>query len=95
MALSTPGAVETLLDATGFDDIEVEPLEVTFDPASLDEWWEYVTTTSPSVGDAMLKLSPADHYTLRDLVDAGYAPYVQDDGSLKLPGLVLVAAATA
>jgi SAM-dependent methyltransferase len=95
MALSTPGAVETLLDATGFDDIEVEPLELTFDPASLDEWWEYVTHTSPSVGDALQKLSPADHYELRDLVDAGYAPYVQDDGSLKLPGLALVAAATA
>ena len=95
MALSTPGAVEEMLETAGFDDVEVEPLELTFDPASLDEWWQYVTTTSPTVGDAVQTLSPADHYKLRDLVDAGYAPYVQDDGSLKLPGLALVAAATA
>jgi hypothetical protein len=95
MALSTPGAVEEVLETAGFDDVEVEQLELSFDPASLDEWWEYATTTSPTVGDAIQTLSPADHYKLRDLVDAGYAPYVQDDGSLKLPGLALVAAATA
>jgi hypothetical protein len=40
-------------------------------------------------------LSPAEHYKLRDLVDAGYAPYVRDDGSLHAPARALVAAATA
>jgi SAM-dependent methyltransferase len=95
MALSEPGAVEELLETAGFDDIEVEPLELAFEPASLDDWWEYVTTTSPGVGEAVRGLAPADHYKLRDLIDAGYAPYVRDDGSLKLPALALVAAATA
>jgi hypothetical protein len=32
---------------------------------------------------------------LRDAVDAGYAPYVQPDGSLRLPARALVAAAGA
>jgi hypothetical protein len=40
-------------------------------------------------------LAPAEHYGLRDLVDAGYAPYVQDDGSLEVPARALVAAAAA
>ena len=62
---------------------------------SLDAWWEYVCQTSPGVNEAVRNLSPAEHYMLRDLFDAGYAPYVGDDDSLKLPGLALVAAATA
>jgi SAM-dependent methyltransferase len=95
MALSEPGALQELLETAGFDEIEVEPLELAFEPASVDEWWEYVTQTSPGVGEAVRGLAPADHYELRDLVDAGYAPYVRDDGSLKLPALALVAAATA
>ncbi len=40
-------------------------------------------------------LSPADHYALRDAVDAAYAPYVRDDGSLAIPARALVAAAGA
>jgi hypothetical protein len=40
-------------------------------------------------------LSPAEHYALRDAVDAAYAPYVRDDGSLEIPARALVAAASA
>ena len=40
-------------------------------------------------------LAPAEHYALRDAVDAGYAPYVRDDGSPRLPGRAREAAATA
>ena len=39
--------------------------------------------------------SPAEHYALRDAVDAAYAPYVRDDGSLEIPARALVAAASA
>ena len=94
-ALSAPGAVEDVLATAGFDEIEVEGLDVQFEAPSLDAWWEYVLQTSPSVGDVVAGLSPAEHYKLRDAVDAGYAAYVRDDGSLLLPGRALVAAATA
>ena len=40
-------------------------------------------------------LSPAEHYALRDAVDAAYAPYVRDDGSLEIPARALMAAASA
>jgi SAM-dependent methyltransferase len=94
-ALSAPGAVEDLLATAGFDEIEVEGLDLQFEAPSPDAWWEYVLQTSPSVGDVVAGLSPAEHYKLRDAVDAGYAAYVRDDGSLLLPGRALVAAATA
>ena len=38
---------------------------------------------------------PAEHYALRDAVDAAYAPWVGDDGRLRVPGRTLVASATA
>lgn len=94
-SLSAPGAVEELLDAAGFDDIEVEPLDLHFEAPSLNAWWDYVVQVSPSVADVVGALAPAEHYKLRDAVDAGYADYVREDGSLLLPARALVAAATA
>jgi hypothetical protein len=40
-------------------------------------------------------LAPAEHYKLRDAVDAAYAPYVREDGSVEIPARALVAAAGA
>jgi SAM-dependent methyltransferase len=94
-ALSAPGAVDELLGTAGFDDVEVEALDLRFERASLDAWWDYMMQTSPSLSEIVRDLAPAEHYKLRDAVDAGYAPYVREDGSLLLPARALVAAATA
>jgi SAM-dependent methyltransferase len=94
-ALSAPGAIEELLEATGFDEVEVEALDLAFEAESLDAWWDFVLQTSASMADAVRGLAPADHYKLRDAIDAGYAEFVRDDGSLLLPARALVAAATA
>jgi hypothetical protein len=51
--------------------------------------------TSMTTAAVVRGLAPAEHYKLRDLVDAGYAPYVRDNGSLQAPARALVAAATA
>jgi hypothetical protein len=34
-------------------------------------------------------LTPAEHYALRDAIDAGYAEYQAADGSLTLPATAL------
>ncbi len=94
-ALSSREAVEGVLDATGFDDVEVEAIDLGFEAASLDEWWEFGVQTSPGLASAVGSLAPAEHYKLRDAVDAGYAEFVRDDGSLLLPARALVAAASA
>jgi ubiquinone/menaquinone biosynthesis C-methylase UbiE len=95
LAFGRPGRIEELLDATGFDDIEVEPLDFAFHAANLDAWWEHSIAMSGSFSRVVRGLSPADHYALRDAVDAAYAPYVRDDGSLAIPARALVAAASA
>jgi SAM-dependent methyltransferase len=95
LAFGRPGRIEELLDAAGFDDIEVEPLDFAFHAADLDEWWEHSIAMSGSFARAVGGLSPADHYALRDAVDDAYAPYVRADGSLEIPARALVAAASA
>ena len=51
--------------------------------------------TSITTAELVRGLAPAEHYQLRDLVDAGYSPYVRDDGTLEAPARALVAAAAA
>jgi SAM-dependent methyltransferase len=94
-ALSAPGALEEVLETAGFEDVEVEGIDLEFGAESLDAWWDFVMQTSPTAIEQVRGLAPAEHYKLRDAVDAGYAGYVRDDGSLLLPARALVAAATA
>jgi SAM-dependent methyltransferase len=94
-ALSSVPELEELLDVTGFDDPEVAPVDLAFEAASLDDWWDASLQTSPNLAAAVGALAPAEHYKLRDAVDAGYADYVRDDGSVRLPARALVAAASA
>jgi SAM-dependent methyltransferase len=90
-----PGQIEELLDAAGFDDIEVQPLDFAFHAPSLDAWWDHAIRTSGRFSRVVDGLEPAEHYKLRDAVDAAYAPYVGDDGRVEIPARALMAAAGA
>jgi SAM-dependent methyltransferase len=90
-----PGQIEELLDAAGFDDIEVQPLDFAFHAPSLDAWWDHAIRTSGRFSRVVDGLEPAEHYKLRDAVDAAYAPYVGDDGIVEIPARALMAAAGA
>ncbi len=94
-ALASEDAVRELLETAGFDDVEVHGLDLVVGAASLDAWWDHVMQTSITTAEVVQGLAPADHYKLRDLVDAGYSPYVRDDGMLEAPARALVAAAAA
>ena len=94
-AFAEPGRIEGLLDATGFEDVLVDAVDFTFTGPSIDAWWEHTVSMSPATKAAVAALSPAEHYAVRDAVDAGLAPYLQADGGLVLPARTLVAAASA
>jgi ubiquinone/menaquinone biosynthesis C-methylase UbiE len=94
-ALGSEEAVSELLETAGFDDVEVEPLDLVVGAESLDAWWDHVMQTSITTAEVVRGLAPAEHYALRDLVDEGYSPYVRDDGTLEAPARALVAAAAA
>jgi SAM-dependent methyltransferase len=94
-ALADRERVEELLLTAGFDDVVLDTVDVTFEAVSLDAWWDQLVRTSGRMLAAIETLSPADHYALRDAVDAAYAPWVGDDGRLRAPGRTIVASATA
>ena len=89
------GHVEELLGGVGFTEVETAYVDFAFRPADLDVWWSYMTETSPNLRAVLPRLSPAEHYALRDAVDAAYAPFVTPSGALELPARALMAAATA
>jgi SAM-dependent methyltransferase len=95
LAFGVRGRIEELLDAAGFDDIEVDAVDLELRAPSLDAWWQHAVDTSGRISKIVAGLSPADHYALRDAVDAAYAEFVRDDGSVAIPGRTLVAAASA
>jgi SAM-dependent methyltransferase len=95
LAFSRPGTIEGLLEAAGFSDIEVDAVEFAFHARDLDAWWDHLVRTSGRTARVVKGLSPAQHYALRDAVDAAYRPYVRGDGSLEIPARALVAAAEA
>jgi SAM-dependent methyltransferase len=95
LAFAVPGRIEELLDAAGFDDAEVRSLDLEFHAPGLDEWWDHAVSTSGRFSRIVSGLSPAEHYQVRDAMDAAYAPFVRSDGSVAIPGRALVAAASA
>jgi SAM-dependent methyltransferase len=94
-AMADPAALRELLAATGFEDIEVDAVDFAFTARDPDAFWEQQLDCSPTLRDVTAGLAPADHYALRDAVDAALAEYVQPDGSVRIPARTLVAAAGA
>jgi SAM-dependent methyltransferase len=94
-SLSAPGAVEELLDAAGFDDVEVERLDLEYANRSLDAWWEDTVALSGTLRGLLQRLSPADTYRLREALDARWRRFAREDGSVVIPARAIVAAASA
>ncbi len=88
-ALSDPARIEELLDLAGFDEPTVEPIDLTFTAPDLDAMWNTIREMSSSMRPVLEELSPADHYNLRDAVEARWAPFVQPDGRVAIPGRAL------
>ena len=94
-SFAEPGRIEELLLDTGFDDVVVEAVDFPMTATSVDAWWEHLSEMANELRRLLPTLSPAEHYALRDAIDAAYAPYVRGDGSVEIPARTLVAAAGA
>ncbi len=94
-ALAQPGRVEELVHGAGFTEVEVDALDLTFAYADLDEWWEDRVALSIPFADALAELDPGRRDQVRAAIDERLGRFTQPDGSLRVPGRTLVAAATA
>lgn len=94
-ALPDPDELRELLLGAGFDDVEVETVDFAFTAPSTEVWWEQQLHCSPTLRSTTAKLSPAEHYELRDAVDAELAAYADATGALRIPARALVASGSA
>ena len=94
-ALADHEYVKSVVEDAGFGEVRVEPIEFAFHARDADAWWEQNHTISISLKRALDGLAPAEHYALRDAIDAGYGPYTADDGSLTIPACALGVSAEA
>ncbi|WP_035127964.1 class I SAM-dependent methyltransferase [Conexibacter woesei] len=94
-ALSDPQRLADLLQDAGFDTPTITPIDLTFTAPASDAWFETLRAMSSSLQPLLDGLAPADHYKFRDAIDAIWAPFVNDDGSVAIPGRSLGAVAEA
>jgi ubiquinone/menaquinone biosynthesis C-methylase UbiE len=94
-ALSDPVQIQQLLDTTGFMEIDVTPVDITFEAESLDRLWEEMIALSTTLRPQLDSLSPADHFRLRDRIDANWSQHLRPGPGARLPGRALVASASA
>ena len=94
-ALADRERLADLLWGAGLTGVRVDAVDFVFRARSLDDWWQHVVQTSQRTADVVAGLSPAEHYALRDAVDAVYAPFADGDGAVTIPARTLVASAEA
>jgi SAM-dependent methyltransferase len=84
-----------LLDATGFDDVEIEPVEIDRTYPDIGPFFQETFTLSPMLGALVKQLSDAERNGLIDAMTSAAAPFTAADGSVRFPGVSLAVAARA
>lgn len=94
-ALGDPQRVRALLEEAGFQEAQVEAIDLPRRHASFEEFWQSQLDLSPSLPGAMLSRPAQEVAEIREGIAARLQPYTAADGSLTIPGRTLVAAASA
>jgi len=93
--LSDPDRLRSVVAAAGLRIERVEEVPVAWAASSLDEWWETSRDTSRMLTTLIERLTPDETVALRARSETYLEEYVADDGSIAVPGLARVVAATA
>ncbi len=94
-ALGDPRRVRALLEEAGFQEAQVETIDLPRRHASFEEFWQSQLDLSPSLPGTMLSRPAQEVAEIREGIAARLQPYTAADGSLTIPGRTLVAAASA
>jgi SAM-dependent methyltransferase len=94
-AFAGTGKIEGLLGEAGFVEVEVDTIDVEMAHDSLDAYLAVTTDCSRPFADAVEGLDAETRAGVDAAIGEALAPFRAQDGSLRLPGRALVAAATA
>jgi SAM-dependent methyltransferase len=93
--LADPGALQTLLEDAGFAEVETDTVDVVFPYADVEDFWDVTRDISGLFGETVELLNERQRDDLRERIAAALAPFAVADGTLALPGVALVATASA
>ncbi len=93
--LADPERLRSVVTGGGLEVERIEDVPVTWTTGSLDEWWESITDMSPMLRPLVAKLSADEVSALRARSETHLQEHIAVDGSLTVPGLARVVAATA
>lgn len=88
-ALSDPDRIRALVTAAGFDEPTIEEMPVTFEYDSFDDYWDFVQTAAGAVANVLAALPRRERNAIRDAVAEGLAPFGDDAGRQRYPGVSL------
>jgi SAM-dependent methyltransferase len=94
-ALSDPARLTELLEDAGFLDIDIEPVAIRREYASVVDWLGETRDLSRQFATVWAGLGDEQRQALRDHVAAAAAAYTDQAGALVLPGRSLAVAASA
>lgn len=93
--LSDADRLRSVVAAAGLQIERVEEVPVAWAASSLDEWWETARDTSRMLTTLLERLTPDETAALRARAETHLQEYVAGDGSIAVPGLARLVAATA
>ncbi len=93
--LADPEALRELLDDAGFAEVAIDEVPVAFPYDDVEDFVASTCDLSPPFAAVVAPLNARQRADLVERLSAATAPYAAPDGSLALPGVALVAAASA
>jgi hypothetical protein len=83
------------LDAAGFSEHHIEPLDFTIDYSSAEDWWDSQSALSGRFAEAVGRASEEDVAAVRATLERHAERFATDEGSLRIPARTWVAWAAA
>jgi SAM-dependent methyltransferase len=93
--LGTEAQLRALLEDAGFQDVVTAAIDVAFVQQSVADYWDTTLAMSRHFAQLLDSLDDERRASLRRRVEEHAAPFEQPDGTLRLSGRALVAAASA
>jgi SAM-dependent methyltransferase len=90
--LARPGALEDVLRAAGFDEVEAERCPIAFECASPEEYVESFTSLAIGLKERLAALPPEESVRLREALAARARAYLVEGGRVRLAATPLCAA---
>jgi len=94
-ALAAEGRLQEMLEDAGFVEVEVDSVELTRAYPGLREYVDETVDLSAVFSEVFERLAPEQREEVEREIAALAAPFVAQDGSVRLPGRSLVATASA